>query len=105
MPRRRYDDWQTTNALFTALPARYRRYINSSRTDATLPNTDCSAGCFEGIRSEELLGVLDRWFNRREVYLRIVFLWRLVDYAYVDNYPLASPDVSPVTAVWAWWSK
>jgi hypothetical protein len=49
--------------------------------------------------------VLDRWFNRREVYLRIVFLWRLVDYAYVDNYPLASPDVSPVTAVWAWWSK
>lgn len=86
------DDHRVADALFRELPQKYRHNRNTGSVDAGLPNADCSAGCFEGIRSEELLGLLDRYFLRDDVYLRNVFLWRFVDLAYVDNFRLDDPE-------------
>lgn len=85
-------DYDVANQLFSRLDARYRKNRNTSVVDSTLPNFDCSAGCFEGIRSEDLLDAIDRFFVREDVYLRNCFLWRLVDLAYVDNYHLGRAD-------------
>lgn len=45
------DDYRFANAIFRELPVRYRKNRNSRSVDNDLPNKDCSAGCFEGIRS------------------------------------------------------
>ena len=86
------DDYEIANELFRTLPEQFRRNLNTGAIDERLPNADCSAGCFEGIRSEELLSLLDRFFQRADVYVRNVFLWRFVDFAYVDNYRLDIAD-------------
>lgn len=82
------DDWQVANALFAALPERLRFNRGTQQIDTELPNVDCSTASFEGIRSEEVLGVLDRYFDRGDVHVRNVFLWRLLDLAYMDNWHL-----------------
>ncbi|MFK7739526.1 MAG: class I SAM-dependent methyltransferase [Planctomycetota bacterium] len=82
-------DYAVADRLFRSLPEGLRHNRNTQVCDAALPNLDCSSGCFEGIRSEELMGILDRYFVRDDVYLRNCFLWRFVDLAYVDNYDLS----------------
>lgn len=79
------------NALFAPLPEAKRLNRNSGRVDATVPDIDCSAACFEGIRSQDISGLLERHFVGLDVYLRNAFLWRLVGMAYAANYDLDDP--------------
>lgn len=80
------------NAVFSALPARYRLNSASQLTDDTIPDNDHSVGCFEGIRSEEILSLLDRWLMPVQVHRRNCFLWRMINQAYCDNFNLEDPE-------------
>jgi SAM-dependent methyltransferase len=80
------------NDLFTAWPEDRRHNHNTGVVDATLPDRDFSAGCFEGIRSEEILEQVARYFLPLDVFLHDAFLWRLVDHAYAANLDPAAPD-------------
>ncbi|RIJ09405.1 class I SAM-dependent methyltransferase [Pseudomonas sp. 91RF] len=76
------------NEVFSALPAQYRFNANTKVTDAVIPDRDHSIGCFEGIRSEELCGLLDSWLEPVELYRQNCFLWRMIDLAYSNNFDL-----------------
>lgn len=80
------------NAVFQQLPPRFRLNHHTHQVDGEVPDNDYSVGCFEGIRSEDIEPVLDRWFHPDDVYRRNCFLWRLVNLAYSDNYDLLKPD-------------
>ena len=75
--------------LFASWPEHKRRNANTGLADVALPDRDFSSGCFEGIRSEEILGLLARHFLPAEVFLYDAFLWRLVDVAYSGNFDTA----------------
>ncbi len=76
------------NSILMDLPEKYRRNRNTSQVDTEMPTNDYSVGCFEGIRSEDIEPLLDRWFVPVDVYRRNCFLWRLLNQAYCDNYDL-----------------
>lgn len=78
------------NRIFTSWPADKRRNRNTGKLDASIPDVDFSAGCFEGIRSQDIVGQLDRYFLPVNCYLRNAFLWRLVDVAYAANFDLGA---------------
>jgi SAM-dependent methyltransferase len=80
------------NKLFNLLPDQYRLNRHTNQVDFEIPDNDYSVGCFEGIRSEEIELVLDRWFHPVDVYRRNCFLWRLINLAYSDNYDLQNPE-------------
>lgn len=86
------DAQQVADALFSAWPESKRRNANTGQLDDRIPGNDCSSACFEGIRSEEILGQLQRHFLPVDVYLRNCFLWRLFDVAYADNFDLGDAD-------------
>ncbi|MBI5275309.1 MAG: class I SAM-dependent methyltransferase [Burkholderiales bacterium] len=79
------------NAAFRQLPERLRRNANTWQVDAALSDHDFSTGCFEGIRSEELLDLLQAYLVPVHVDLRNAFLWRKVDATYCDNFVLDDP--------------
>lgn len=76
------------NKYLLQLPEQYRINRHSNQVDVEIPDNDYSVGCFEGIRSEDIEPVLDRWFYPVEVYRRNCFLWRLINLAYSDNFDL-----------------
>lgn len=80
------------NKIFYQLPEKYRLNRHTNQIDTKIPDNDYSVGCFEGIRSEEIESVLDRWFHCDDVYRRNCFLWRLINLAYSDNYSLLESD-------------
>ncbi|WP_248799622.1 class I SAM-dependent methyltransferase [Pseudomonas sp. MWU13-2105] len=79
------------NAMFSSLPPRYRLNSGSQLTDDAIPDNDHSVGCFEGIRSEEILSLLDCWLMPIQVYRRNCFLWRMIDLAYSNNFNIDAP--------------
>ena len=79
------------DTIFSNLPEKYRLNAHTKSLDNTLPNNDYSVGCFEGIRSEDIEPLLNRWFHPVEVYRRNCFLWRLTNLAYSDNYDISNP--------------
>jgi SAM-dependent methyltransferase len=89
---RLFDDaYDVADGFFRGLPESYRRDRNpgsSGQVDQRLPNRDCSATCFEGIRSEEIETIMDRCFVPIDVLKFDCFLWRLFNLAYLDNYDL-----------------
>jgi SAM-dependent methyltransferase len=74
------------DAAFSALPARYRLNADTQAVDAVIPDKDHSIGCFEGIRSEEITALLERWLKPVDVYRSNCFLWRMVNLAYSGNF-------------------
>ncbi|WP_168170357.1 class I SAM-dependent methyltransferase [Rhodanobacter sp. C03] len=80
--------WEIANRIFAAWPASKRTNHNTGRVDAEIPDTDFSAGCFEGIRSQDIIGQLERHFLPVNCYVRNAFLWRLADVAYAANFDL-----------------
>lgn len=80
------------DALFAELPERLRRNQHLGRVDTRLPDADCSVASFEGIRSEDILPQLARWFEPVSVYRRNCMLWRLMNMAYSDNYDLQAEE-------------
>lgn len=89
------DAYQIANAFFKELPEKYRVNRNPGSEggiDSDLPNFDCSLVCFEGIRSEDILPVLDARMKRQVSVSSDCFLWRLVNLAYQDNYSLTNPE-------------
>ncbi len=84
------DAYRAANEVFCSLPAHLRRNAHSGQVDAILSDADFSAGCFEGIRSEELESALEAHFLADRVFKRNAFLWRLVDATYCDNFDLGS---------------
>jgi SAM-dependent methyltransferase len=86
------DAREEANKLFHQLPKQYRINHHTSELDDDIPDNDYSVGCFEGIRSENIEPLLDRWFHPVDVYRRNCFLWRLINLTYSDNYDLKSPD-------------
>jgi SAM-dependent methyltransferase len=79
------------NRIFSAWPESKRLNHNTGRIDPAIPDVDFSAGCFEGIRSQDIITQLERHFLPVDCYLRNAFLWRLVDVAYAANFDLADP--------------
>jgi SAM-dependent methyltransferase len=79
---------EIANRIFTAWPAEKRKNNNTGIVDERIPDIDFSAGCFEGIRSQDIIDQLDRHFLPVNCYLRNAFLWRLVDVAYAANFNL-----------------
>jgi SAM-dependent methyltransferase len=87
--------YSIANDFFQALPEHYRVNRNPGGrggVDDRLPNLDCSATCFEGIRSEEIVPLMDRYFAPVEVMKFDCFLWRLFNLAYFDNYDLGREE-------------
>jgi len=82
------DAYAAANRVFSALPDRLRRNAHTGKIDSVLTDQDFSAGCFEGIRSEELEHLLESYLVPDHVYKRNAFLWRLVNAAYSDNFSL-----------------
>lgn len=80
------------DAVFRRWPPGKRRNANTGLVDEAIPSIDCSSACFEGIRSEEIIALLQRDFLPVETYLRNCFLWRLFDVAYAGNFDLADPE-------------
>ncbi|WP_434653789.1 class I SAM-dependent methyltransferase [Pseudomonas sp. R3-56] len=80
------------DAAFSALPARYRLNADTQVVDAVIPDKDHSIGCFEGIRSEEITALLERWLKPVDVYRTNCFLWRMVNLAYSGNFNLAKAE-------------
>src|SRR3990167_418007 len=78
--------------IFSQWPAEKRRNANTGEIDFELPDRDFSSGCFEGIRSQEILELLARHFLPADVYIHDAFLWRLVDVAYAGNFDAALPQ-------------
>lgn len=90
---RLWPDAQTVaNEAFEALPAHLRRNATTGNTDVALPDRDFSLNCFEGIRSEELLELLESALVPVDIYVRNSFLWRMVDTTYCDNYDLTGVE-------------
>jgi SAM-dependent methyltransferase len=83
---------RAADAVFSELPEKYRLNSHTKAIDTSIPNTDFSIACFEGIRSEEILPILDRWLKPVNVYRRNCFLWRILNLAYCNNYNLADSD-------------
>ena len=80
--------WRIASAIFAGWPQDKRVNYNTGRTDESLPDVDYSSACFEGIRSQDILDQLARYFLPVDCYLRDAFLWRLVDVAYAGNFDL-----------------
>jgi ubiquinone/menaquinone biosynthesis C-methylase UbiE len=78
--------------LFSELPEKYRLNAHTQEVDNFIPDIDCSAKTFEGIRSEDIESTFDRWLQPVDVYRRNCFLWRITNLAYCDNYDLSSED-------------
>ena len=76
------------NLIFASWPATKRVNCHTKRVDPVLPDVDYSAGCFEGIRSQDIIDQLGRYFLPVTCYLRNAFLWRLVDVSYAANFDL-----------------
>jgi len=87
-PEARYE----ANKVFERLPEQYRLNRHTNNLDQEIPDNDYSVGCFEGIRSEDIEPILDRWFHPVDVYRRNCFLWRLINLAYSDNFNILKPD-------------
>ncbi|MBN3782355.1 class I SAM-dependent methyltransferase [Burkholderia sp. Ac-20345] len=82
---------KAANQAFSRLPAQYRKNSHTAKIDESISDDDFSTGCFEGIRSEELEVMLDRFMIPVDVYKRNCFLWRLTDTTYCDNFDITSP--------------
>lgn len=82
------DAMEEANSIFRELPERYRINRNTKKVDDVMPPNDYSVGCFEGIRSEDIESLLNRWFVPVDVYRRNCFLWRMLNLAYCNNYDL-----------------
>jgi SAM-dependent methyltransferase len=80
------------DAAFSTLPARYRLNADTQVVDAVIPDKDHSIGCFEGIRSEEITALLERWLTPVDVYRTNCFLWRMVNLAYSGNFNLEKAE-------------
>ncbi|WP_434704816.1 class I SAM-dependent methyltransferase [Pseudomonas sp. Z1-12] len=80
------------DAAFSSLPARYRLNADTQVVDAVIPDKDHSIGCFEGIRSEEITALLERWLKPVDVYRTNCFLWRMVNLAYSGNFNLEQAE-------------
>lgn len=77
--------------LFRALPERLRVNRSEGHVDPTLPDKDFSSSCHEGIRSQDIPGVIARYFTPLVEDRRNCFLWRFVEIAYEANYDLCDP--------------
>ncbi len=77
------------NALFTKWPIGKRLNANSGNFDFGVQDIDFSSACFEGIRSQDILPLLQRYFIPVDVYVRNCFLWRLFDATYASNFDLS----------------
>ncbi|WP_266183429.1 class I SAM-dependent methyltransferase [Dyella humicola] len=80
------------NQIFATWPAEKRINRHTGVRDEVIPDTDFSASCFEGIRSEDITDQLARYFLPVNCYLRNAFLWRLVDVSYAANFDLENAD-------------
>lgn len=82
------DAMAAANAAMRALPERLRVNAHTGQIDHELPSNDFASTTFEGIRSEEIEPLLNRWFSPVLVAKSNCFLWRLVNLAYCNNYDL-----------------
>ena len=80
------------NLFFRQLPDRLRLNSHTGEIDEEIPDKDYSVGCFEGIRSEEIIDIINSYFVPLDVHIRNCFLWRLVNLAYSDNYDLQDQE-------------
>lgn len=86
------DDLAAANKAFQTLPEKYRRNAQTGTVDDEIPNKDFSEATYEGIRSEDIVPTLNRFFTPVTVYSRNCFLWRLLNQTYSENYDMAKPD-------------
>jgi SAM-dependent methyltransferase len=82
-------EYARADALFRSFPERIRHHRILQQVDAALPNVDCSSSSFEGVRAEDVLELLHRFFDPEREHLRNCLLWRLTDPAYGPNFDVA----------------
>jgi SAM-dependent methyltransferase len=82
------DALKEANNIFTLLPEKYRKNRITHNVDLEISDKDFSVDCYEGIRSEEILQIMSRWFHEHSAYTRNCFIWRLINLDYSDNYSL-----------------
>ncbi len=83
------------NEFFKALPETYRvsRAAGGvAEIDHELSDLDHSIQTLEGVRSQEIEGLLGQHFTQEDVQTRSCFLWSLLDPAYVANYDLHAEE-------------
>jgi len=79
---------EAANRAFARLPRELRKHAADGAYDEAIREADFSSVSFEGIRSEEIEGLLSRYFEPVEVYRRNCFLWRILEPNYFANYDL-----------------
>lgn len=84
--------FEACNQVMSSIPARYRLNAHSGAIDEKIPNNNFGSASFEGIRSEEIEGLISRYFSPISEYRRNTFLWRLVNQAYASNYDLQKDE-------------
>lgn len=86
------DAYEACNQVMSTIPPHYRINTYSGSVDEKIPNNNFGSASFEGIRSEEIEGLIDRYFLPISEYRRNAFLWRLVNQTYSNNYNLQKED-------------
>jgi SAM-dependent methyltransferase len=85
---------ELVDRLFAVLPVRYRRERTSEGTivHSHFPVLDCSVGGFECIRSEDIVPLLERFFQVKAEVPGHAFTRRFVDGAFGENYDLSREE-------------
>ncbi|MBL8229453.1 MAG: class I SAM-dependent methyltransferase [Bryobacterales bacterium] len=83
---------ELVDGIFRVLPARYRRKGRMGAVIETYPDVEYTQGAFECIRSEELVGLLERHFCVEARVLGHAFTRRFVDGGFGDNYDLTREE-------------
>lgn len=83
---------ELVDGIFRVLPARYRRNGRKGAVIDTYPDVEYTQGAFECIRSEELVGLLEKCFHIEAKVLGHAFTRRFVDGGFGDNYDLTREE-------------
>lgn len=83
---------EVVDRLFQVLPARYRREGRGGAVHDTFPDVEYTQGTFECIRSEEIVGLLEKHFRVEAKILGQAFTRRFVDGGLGENYDLTREE-------------
>jgi SAM-dependent methyltransferase len=84
------DSYEAADAIFRGLPEQFRRNHTKrgAPVDPHLSNVDCSLNTFEGVRSEDILPVLEARLTSLQIDRWSTIVWRVLGPAYSQNYDI-----------------
>ncbi|HKQ08624.1 MAG TPA: class I SAM-dependent methyltransferase [Blastocatellia bacterium] len=92
------ESYEVANAFFSKLDKKYRvNRMTGLNVEDNLLDTDCSIGCFEGIRCEAIEPTLLNFLSPIHVSKHNCIVWKLFSPTYSENYDMQNPvDVALV---------